>query len=534
MIAAANEHELSAVALQIIGSRRSLTVAERKIATKETPASADELGALKDAIRAGVDLLGAEFQRLRSPEKRRARGAVYTPPAIVEAMIDWAKAEDGDAPARIVDPGCGSGRFLMAAAAAFPKATLVAVEIDPLAALLLRANAAAAGFADRLTVYLGDYLTLKLPKIEGRTLFIGNPPYVRHHQIANEAKTWFGETAVRLGFRASKLAGLHVYFFLRTREIARAGDFGAFITSSEWMDVNYGSVLRTMLADGLGGAALYILDPAVRPFDDTLTTGSIACFRVGNRPEKFTVRAVMSLDELKPLGKGKSLAWSTVTKATRWSTLVKPLKRKPSGVIELGELFRVHRGQVTGCNAIWIAGAEASRLPARFLFAAITRARELFALNGAALDHSHHLRRVIDLPVDLETLTAAERRIVDQFLKWAKSCDAHSGFVATQRRAWWAVGLREPPPIFCTYMARRPPVFVRNKAKARYLNIAHGLYPRQPMTDDELTGVLSYLRETVGTSGGRTYAGGLVKYEPSEVERLHIPDPATILMHKGV
>lgn len=97
-----------------------------------------------------------------------------------------------------------------------------------------------------------------------------------------------------------------------------------------------------------------------------------------------------TLDALKPLAKGKSLAWSTVTKSKRWSTLIKPAKRKPSGVIELGELFRVHRGQVTGCNAVWIAGTEARRLPARFLFPAITRARELFALNGAALDHSHH------------------------------------------------------------------------------------------------------------------------------------------------
>jgi hypothetical protein len=528
---AADERALASIAIQIIGGRRALTAAEKKLAPKETPASDAELAALKAAIRAGRDPLGVEFQRLRSPETRRAHGAVYTPPAIVEAMVDWAKAETGGAPARIIDPGCGSGRFLMAAAAAFPQAALAAVEIDPLAALLLRANAAAAGFADRLTVHVGDYLTSRLPQIEGRTLFIGNPPYVRHHRIAYEAKTWFGETAARLGFRASKLAGLHVYFFLRTREIARAGDFGAFITSSEWMDVNYGSVLRALLADGLGGTALHILDPAAHPFDDTLTTGAIACFRVGNRPEKFTVRTVASLDELKPLAKGKSLAWSAVTKADRWSTLVKPAKRKPSGVIELGELFRVHRGQVTGCNAVWIVGAEASCLPARFLFPAITRARELFALDGAALVHSHHLRRVVDLPVELDTLAAAERGDVDLFLKWARSRDAHSGFVATHRRAWWSVRLREPPPIFCTYMARRAPVFIRNKAKARYLNIAHGLYPRQPMTDGQLTGVLGYLRETVGTAGGRTYAGGLVKYEPGEVERLHIPDPAILSIH---
>ena len=262
---AANERELACLAVQLIGSRHGLTAAEKRMAPHETAAGAGDLDALKQAIRAGHDPLGSEFQRLRRPEIRRTRGAVYTPATIIEAMIDWAAAEAGDAPARIVNPGAGSGRFLMAAAAAFPRAALVAVEIDPLAALLARANAAAAGFADRLTVHVADYLNVRLANIAGRTLFIGNPPYVRHHQISDDAKTWFAETAGRLGLRASKLAGLHVYFFLRTREIARAGDFGAFITASEWLDVDYGSVLRSMLADGLGGTALHVLDPASIP-----------------------------------------------------------------------------------------------------------------------------------------------------------------------------------------------------------------------------------------------------------------------------
>ena len=41
---------------------------------------------------------------------------------------------------------------------------------------------------------------------------------------------------------------------------------------------------------------------------------------------------------------------------------------------------------------------------------------------------------------------------------------ADKSFIATHRRAWWSVGLRAPPPILCTYMARRAPAFVRNRA----------------------------------------------------------------------
>jgi adenine-specific DNA-methyltransferase len=154
-------------------------------------------------------------------------------------------------PARIVDPGSGSGRFLMEAAALFPKAQLVAIDVDPLATQILRANATIRGFASRLVVKLDDYRRVTLDAINGPTLFIGNPPYVRHHDIAPVWKNWFAETAASFGFTASKLAGLHIHFFLRTRQLARQGDFGAFITAAEWLDVNYGSLQSLRRSGGI-------------------------------------------------------------------------------------------------------------------------------------------------------------------------------------------------------------------------------------------------------------------------------------------
>ena len=91
-------------------------------------------------------------------------------------------------PTRIVDTRTGSGRFLAAAADRFPQANLVAVESDPVAALMLRATAATRGFEERLSVKVTDYRRIRLPGIEGRTLFIGNPPYVRHHDITARSR----------------------------------------------------------------------------------------------------------------------------------------------------------------------------------------------------------------------------------------------------------------------------------------------------------------------------------------------------------
>jgi hypothetical protein len=184
----------------------------------------------------------------------------------------------------------------------------------------------------------------------------------------------------------------------------------------------------------------------------------------------------------------------------------------------------VHRGAVTGLNKVWIAGPHAADLPDAVLFPAVTRARELFTA-GAALVDSASLRRVVDLPDDLDALDSTSRRAVDRFLAWARSAGAHEGYVAKHRRPWWSVGLREPPPIMATYMARRPPAFVENLASARYINIAHGIYPRELMTSSQLTLLAGYLMRAGKTAEGRTYAGGLMKFEPREMERIQVPRP---------
>jgi len=254
------ERHLAALCCTLIGKNARLSKAERILVPRHSSISTRTLTSIRKQIRAGLDPLGDIFCTIRSAEARRGQGATYTPLSIVDAMLAWATQEEVE-PVRIVDPGAGTGRFILAAAKRFPRAQLVAVEIDPLAALMLRANAAVLKVGNRLTVELSDYRTLKLPQVDGPTLFIGNPPYVRHHDIEPQWKAWLGDAAHQLGFTASGLAGLHIHFFVRTRQIARPGDFGAFITAAEWMDVNYGSVLRHMLADGLGGTALHVTRP---------------------------------------------------------------------------------------------------------------------------------------------------------------------------------------------------------------------------------------------------------------------------------
>ena len=71
------------------------------------------------------------------------------------------------------------------------------------------------------------------------------------------------------------LAGLHVHFFLKTHQLCRHGDHGAFVASSEWLDVSYDALMRKLLFNGLGAATLHVVAPAAMPFAETVTTGAI-------------------------------------------------------------------------------------------------------------------------------------------------------------------------------------------------------------------------------------------------------------------
>lgn len=515
-----------AVALGAADLGGVLTRAERDLvdAAQRVHVAPSKVEATRDALRAGGDPLGDAFYLLRSPVVRREQGAVYTPPSLVDPMVRWTLDQD---PARVIDAGSGSGRFSTAVARIAPSVQVVAIDLDPLATLMTRGALAAVGHSNAV-VMQADYTKARLGPIDGRTAYLGNPPYLRHHDLPPRTKAWAQAAAKMIGRTISGLAGLHALFYLATAHHGRTGDVGCFVTSAEWLDVNYGRVVRELLLENLGGEAVYVIEPESLPFGDTATTAAIACFRLGERPPKLHLRGVPSVADLPRLEGGQDIDRERLAAAPRWSYFIRASKPVPSGYVELGELCRVHRGAVTGANATWVRRAGEVNLPEDVLFRSVTKARELFAA-GDRLASLDGLRVVIDLPEDLDVLDSPSRKQVVAFLRDAKAAGVKKGYIANNRKAWWRVGLRDPAPILASYMARRPPAFVRNEAEARHINIAHGIYPRVAMPAHALDRLAQELRTTVVVASGRTYAGGLTKFEPREMERLPVPDLATLI-----
>lgn len=463
-----------------------------------------------------TDSLGEEFMSSFSAETRRATGSTYTPFEIVNSMVRESAGEID--PDYVVDCGCGSGRFSLAAAMMFPRAKVYAVDNSPLACTMCSENVRRYGLSDRIEVVNSSFLDFSLPRDRGATLWIGNPPYVRHHNISADDKKLFKSVASRLGLPSSCLAGLHIHFLAHIADLWQSGDFGFLITSAEWMDVNYGNFARLLLTTHLPISHMRLFDRSVRLFEGTDSTAVVFSFSDMLRDD---VNITM------PDGSNIKIPLKVLNASQKWSrTIDCAIDESASnieGLVPLGSLASVHRGVVTGNNKFWVRPAhELAEFPRELSVPIVAHAREI--MDGCVAEgRSDELGRLITLPVDLGALSGRALMFAEKVVADGSRLGIDKGYVAGSRRAWWSVQPPKAPAIMMTYMSRKSPTFVRNDLGLSMLNVVHGIYPKRNLSDRALTNLVDYLNSHVNLRDGRIYCGGLAKFEPKEAEAILVP-----------
>ncbi|MFW6321257.1 MAG: HsdM family class I SAM-dependent methyltransferase [Halohasta sp.] len=254
--------------------------------------------------------------------------------------------------------------------------------------------------------------------------------------------------------------------------------------------------------------------------------------------------------------------------AAKWTGLFDPLDIDTSDLVPLSDLASVSRGIATGQNDFFCltqTAVDEWRIDERYLSKVIRTARHVPGYDYTAADWAadreadhevwllYHLTdldsEIIDRlrPIEAEddrTLAApggsdhSEPRSGEgantglvEYLRYGltDAVAAHDGYLARHRTPWYVVDRREPPPVVVTYMSRGGSRFVLNETDARTLSNLHGLYFDVELTDAEQRALLAYLNSgfagEVVRRSGRTYASGLDKIEPNELEGVPVLDP---------
>jgi len=482
----------------------------------------------------GNDVIGDAYELLLKGAERRSAGQFQTPAWAADLMAQWLLAEPCGT---LLDPGVGAGRLLFRAAELGGKAEhaperMVGLDIDPVSLEMARLNLLMRGVPN-VTLSQRNFLLDRLPRRPDAV--ICNPPYSRHHSVpAAEKQAIHAGFEARLGLRLSRLAGLHVLFLVRALEAVRKGGRLAFITPAEWLDVNYGQEIKRFVLERAQVEAVVLLKDDHLLFDGALTTAAITFMRAGAASSDPTrvVRMPRRLPEVEQAlaavrGEEQGLRTEELrlTDRMKWS---RPVRRRGSRGVPLGELASIRRGVATGCNRFFVVSEQTRRkrgLERSGLLPCVTSPRliagnELTAADLESLGDDVP-RWLLD---ERDPAAEAGKDAVGRYLRWGKRVHkAHQGYLANTRTPWYALEQRPQSQILFTYMNRDRARFIRNGAGAVPLNTFLIVEPAAGVDADELWEVLlSAHVERQVKQARRNYGGGLWKVEPRELGQIRV------------
>lgn len=237
-----------------------------------------------------------ESQNSKKSQKSKKLGQVFTPPFVVDLMLDLAQNQTLCGK-KILEAGCGEGAFLGALVRRYAKeflqnskdlnrlkfeleSNLIGVEIDAeiLAVCYSNLDKIASEFGLENVAWNlqnGDFLELWKNYKGQIDLIIGNPPYIRVHNLNTEARK----------FTRGGMTDLFLIFFELGFECLKNGGELVFITPSSWLNSKAGANLRQCVRKQRHLAQ--IVDFAHEKVFDKITTYSLISSFVKGKKHEF-------------------------------------------------------------------------------------------------------------------------------------------------------------------------------------------------------------------------------------------------------
>jgi len=297
---------------------------------------------------------------------RHGRGQYFTPDRLVDLVLQLAGSPESAHPI-VLDPACGSGRFLLAARDrwSLPATSLRGFETD------VRALSLATGHLPGACLFDSDFL--EASALGDVDLLVGNPPYVRDRGAKRDLYVDFLEAA-----------GGHL----------RVGGRLALVLSNAWLDVGYGRLVRRLLRDQF--AVEWVVESAVeRWFEGAKVNTMILVARRCDSAEERDAQSVrfgLLKDRLPALPElvrevpqrdlGVQHPWGPLLRAPDLFLDVQG-RAKALGLVPLGELVTLRRGFTTNDNRFFYPPAEA-QIESEYLWPLLKSPKRIGGVHGRA------------------------------------------------------------------------------------------------------------------------------------------------------
>jgi adenine-specific DNA methylase len=481
----------------------------------------------------------------------KLRGGYYTSPEIARWLAAWAIRTPSD---RLLEPSCGDGEFLAAAAlrlselgaagSAIAK-QLVGVEISPgeveCAAIRLRSLIGAG--ADHV-VHAGDFFewwqASKQPQFDA---VVGNPPFIRYQAFPEPHRTRAMEIMKGVGLTPNRLTNIWVPFVVATAASLKPNGRLALVLPAELLQVTYAAQLRSYLTDRFRKIDIVacndlIFEKAEQEVILLLADGALqrACAdnvcRVAMTETK-TVAEIISQPAMQMVVRSEAKTvshdnekWLKYFLTQQQIGFMREL-RQADCTAAMSAHAGVDVGVVTGKNEFFVLSDEQVRslgldgdttpLVSRSVQLKGTRIGKTdWKMLSASGDRVHLLNVSPDQAKDLS-------KALRQYIRHGEEQQFHKGFKCSIRIPWYTVPSVWSPDGFMFRQIYDFPRIVLNNSGATSTDTIHRLTCKTEKPERVIANTYTWLTAASAEIEGRSYGGGVLELEPTEAERLMMP-----------
>lgn len=470
-------------------------------------------------------------------KSEKLRGGYYTPEPIAQFICNWAIDINTKG---ILEPSCGNGVFLKEAAKKVMEINPDLSIEDTIVGIELFEEEAKKASTYGTKVIFGDFFGFYKDNIEGKQKFdviIGNPPFIRYQNVDVDSREIAFQLMRSAGLHPNKLTNIWLPFLvLSALALSKNGKLGMVIPA-ELFQVSYAGETREFLAKYFDRLTLITFQKIV--FEDIQQEVVLLLGEKTSDSKGIQVIELNDLDDLSNLDLTKFYDYEVKElnhSNEKWIKYflsceeIELMHKLCSNVdiVPTTDLFEINVGLVSGENSFFLLNHD------------MVKEYQLGNATRMIIGKTEQLKGVILSERDFKNLADKGKKVYmfapkdipfselskeeQEYIKHGEKLGFNRGYKCRIRKNWYCVPQSWEPDAFILRQVNRYPRIILNYANAVSTDTIHKIRFLDGVNPEYVAAAfLNSFTLALAEVTGRSYGGGVLTFEPSEIRKLMIP-----------
>lgn len=475
----------------------------------------------------------------------KLRGGYYTPSPIAEFICSWAIQNGNDL---VLEPSCGDGNFIEAAIERFNElgvagddlyGRIKGVELIPEEAQKAAIRAANFGLNSDTIINNDFFSFISNQENVAYNSIIGNPPFIRYQNFPPKHRDIAIQMMENLGLKPNKLTNIWVPFLVICSSLLAENGRLGMVIPAELFQVKYAEQTRVFLSNFFERITIVTFKKLV--FDGIQQEVVIMlCEKTVPNAQGIRVLQLDGLGQLSNIDfdavaetevvdiRHDNEKWTKYFLNSREIDFLREIKDN-NRIPLANNILDADVGIVTGRNEFFML--KQSQVKEWNLqdvtTKVVSKSNQLSGIIFNDSDFDTNVQK--DLPSQLFLPENTEFSLLDKhskkYIKYGEEKEFHTGYKCRIRKKWYITPSLWIPQGFALRQVNRYPKLVLNQVEASSTDTIHRVrfISEEFSPESIVVCFLNSLTFAFSEVTGRSYGGGVMTFEPTEIEELLIP-----------